>query len=124
MMNYLFIAVGGAFGAVLRYGFGSWISNKWIHAFPLHTFIINISGAFLLGFLNTLFLDKLTVSPEIRLAVGVGFVGAFTTFSTFGYENIILIKDAQFFTAGVYTLTSIIIGFLGVYLGMELARLI
>ncbi|NLI91534.1 MAG: fluoride efflux transporter CrcB [Peptococcaceae bacterium] len=122
-MNYLFVAVGGAFGAILRYGFGSWVSNKWIHAFPLHTFIINISGAFLLGFLNTLFLDKLTVSPEIRLALGIGFIGAFTTFSTFGYENIMLIKDGQLFTAGIYTLFSIIIGFLGVYLGMELARL-
>ncbi|MCM1565258.1 MAG: fluoride efflux transporter CrcB [Dehalobacter sp.] len=124
MMNFLSVAFGGAIGAVARYGLGMWISNKWTHDFPLHTFIINIAGAFLLGLLNTLFLDKLTISPEIRLALTVGFLGAFTTFSTFGYETIMLIKDGNILTAGIYTLVSIIIGFFGVFLGMGLARLI
>lgn len=122
MMNFLSVALGGALGALSRYGLGVWISPKWIHDFPLPTFLINISGAFLLGFLNTLFLDKFTVSPEIRLAIGVGFLGAFTTFSTFGYETMMLIKDGNILTAGIYTTASIIIGFLGVYLGMVLAQ--
>jgi len=124
MTNYLSVAIGGALGAMARYGLGSWISSKWIHAFPLHTLIINISGAFLLGFLNTLFLDKITLTPEMRLALSVGFLGAYTTFSTFGYENMMLIRDGQFFTAGMYTILSIVIGFCGVYLGMVSARLI
>ncbi|WP_019226704.1 fluoride efflux transporter CrcB [Dehalobacter sp. E1] len=124
MMNVFSVAMGGALGAVARYGLGIWISNKWTHDFPLHTFLINITGAFLLGFLNTLFLDKLTLSPEMRLAMTVGFLGAFTTFSTFGYETIMLLKDGNILTAGIYTLVSIIIGFLGVFLGMGLARLI
>ena len=124
MLNILSVALGGAFGAVARYGIGVWISSKWIHNFPLHTFLINISGAFLLGFLNTLFLDKLTINPEIRIALTVGFLGAFTTFSTFGYEAIILIKEGNIATAGFYTLSSILIGFVGVFLGMGLARLI
>jgi CrcB protein len=67
-MHFLSVAVGGALGAVVRYGLGVWINGKWVHSFPLHTFLINISGAFLLGFLNTLLLDKLTLSPEMRLA--------------------------------------------------------
>jgi len=77
-----------------------------------------------LGFLNTLFLDKLTVSPEMRIALTVGFLGAFTTFSTFGYEAINLLKEGSVATAGFYTLSSIIVGFVGVFLGMGLARLI
>lgn len=124
MMNFLSVALGGALGALSRYSLGIWIANKWIHDFPLPTFLINISGAFLLGFLNTLFLDKFTVSPEMRLAIGVGFLGAFTTFSTFGYETILLIKDGNFFTAGIYTFSSLFLGFLGVYLGMEIARFV
>lgn len=124
MINIISVAIGGALGAMARYGLGIWISGKWIHDFPLHTFLINISGAFLLGLLNTLFLDKLTLSPEMRLAMTVGFLGAFTTFSTFGYETIMLMKDGNLVTAGVYTLLSIVVGFFGVFLGMGLARII
>lgn len=123
-MHFLAVAVGGALGAVARYGLGVWISGKWVHSFPLHTFLINISGAFLLGFLNTLLLDKLTLSPEIRLALTVGFLGAFTTFSTFGYEAIIMIKDGDLSTAVIYTVSSVMIGFFGVLLGMGLARFV
>jgi len=123
-MHFLSVAVGGALGAVVRYGLGVWINGKWVHSFPLHTFLINISGAFLLGFLNTLLLDKLTLSPEIRLALTVGFLGAFTTFSTFGYEAIILIKDGDLNTAVLYTVSSVLIGFFGVLLGMGLARFV
>ncbi|NLI91779.1 MAG: fluoride efflux transporter CrcB [Peptococcaceae bacterium] len=124
MTSIFSIAIGGALGAIARYGLGIWISGKWIHYFPLHTFLINISGAFLLGLFNTLFLDKLTLSPEMRLAMTVGFLGAFTTFSTFGYETVMLIKDGNIITAGLYTISSIIVGFLGVFLGMSLARII
>lgn len=124
MINFLAVGIGGALGAMARYGLGAFVAGKWIQSFPLHTFLINISGAFLLGFLNTIFLDKLTVSPELRIALTVGFLGAFTTFSTFGYETIILIKEGSITTAGLYTLSSIIIGFLGVFLGISLARLV
>jgi len=124
MINILSVAVGGALGAMARYGLGVWMSNKWIYSFPWHTFLINISGALLLGFFNTLFLDKLTVSPEMRIAITVGFLGAFTTFSTFGYETIILIKEGNVITAGLYAFTSVSVGLVGVFLGMGLARFI
>ncbi|SPF42058.1 putative fluoride ion transporter CrcB [Candidatus Desulfosporosinus infrequens] len=124
MQSILVIALGGALGALSRYGLGFWISSKWNQGFPLGTFIINISGAFLLGFLNILFIEKLTVSPLWRLGIGVGFLGAYTTFSTFSYEVIMLIEGGSLLTAGLYTLLSVIIGFTGVALGVRLARIL
>lgn len=124
MQNMLAIALGGALGALSRYSLGLWISNRWNQGFPLHTFLINVSGAFLLGFLNILFIERLTVSPFWRLGIGVGFLGAFTTFSTFGFEVISLLESGSLFTAGLYTLLSIVVGFTGVALGVGLARIL
>ena len=124
MQTILVIAVGGALGALSRYGLGVWISNKWSQEFPLHTFLINITGAFLLGFLHILFLERLNVSPLWRLGIGVGFLGAFTTFSTFGFEVISLLEGGSFLTALLYILLSLIVGFSGVALGVWLARLL
>ncbi|TGE32920.1 fluoride efflux transporter CrcB [Desulfosporosinus sp. Sb-LF] len=124
MQNVIVIALGGALGALSRYGLGVWISNKWNQGFPLHTFLINISGAFLLGFLNILFIERLTISPLWRLGIGVGFLGAYTTFSTFGFEVISLLEGGSFFTAGLYTILSVIVGFTGVAFGVGLARLL
>ncbi|WP_006715274.1 fluoride efflux transporter CrcB [Desulfitobacterium metallireducens] len=118
------IALGGALGALTRYELGLWISNKWNQGFPLHTFLINITGAFLLGFLNILFLERMTISPLWRLGIGVGFLGAYTTFSTFGFEVITLLEGGSYITAATYTLLSILIGFAGVALGIGLARII
>jgi len=124
MQSILVIALGGALGALSRYGLGFWISSKWNQGFPLGTFIINITGAFLLGFLNILFIEKLTISPLWRLGIGIGFLGAYTTFSTFSYEVIMLIEGGSLLTAGLYTLLSVIIGFTGVALGVGLARIL
>jgi CrcB protein len=124
MQSILVIALGGALGALSRYGLGFWISSKWNQGFPLGTFIINITGAFLLGFLNILFIEKLTISPLWRIGIGIGFLGAYTTFSTFSYEVIMLIEGGSLLTAGLYTLLSVIIGFTGVALGVGLARIL
>lgn len=120
----LVIALGGGFGALSRYELGLWISSKWNQGFPLHTFIINITGAFLLGFLNILFIERMTVSPLWRLGIGVGFLGAYTTFSTFGFEVITLLEGGSYTTAAAYTFLSIVVGFVGVALGVGLARII
>lgn len=124
MKLQIIIALGGALGALSRYELGLWISSRWNNFFPLPTFLINISGAFLLGFINIFFADKLSLPPEWRLGIGVGFLGAFTTFSTFGYEVFTLIEKGNYSTAASYTLLSIIVGFLGVALGVTLARLL
>ena len=124
-MNHLIvIALGGALGALSRYELGLWISARWNPSFPLPTFIINVSGAFLLGFINILSIDKIPISPLWRLGIGVGFLGAFTTFSTFGFEVFTLIEKGSYTTAVSYTLFSIFVGFLGVALGVTLARLL
>ncbi len=123
MQSIMVIALGGTLGALSRYGLGLWISSKWNQGFPLHTFIINITGAFLLGFLNILFVERLTISPLWRLGIGIGFLGAYTTFSTFGYEVIMLLEGGSLLTAGLYTLLSVILGFAGVALGVGLARI-
>lgn len=124
MQSIMVIALGGALGALSRYELGLWISTKWNQGFPLGTFIINITGAFLLGFLNILFIEKLTISPLWRLGIGIGFLGAYTTFSTFGYEVIMLLEGGSLLTAGLYTLLSVSIGFTGVALGVGLARIL
>ncbi|WP_019849727.1 fluoride efflux transporter CrcB [Desulfitobacterium sp. PCE1] len=121
-MTSILIAIGGALGALSRYELGLWIANRWNHPFPLPTFIINISGAFLLGFLNILFIDKLNLSPHWRLGIGVGYLGAFTTFSTFGFEVFTLLEKGQYTTALSYVLLSILVGLCGVSLGVVLAR--
>lgn len=122
MQNLIVIAVGGALGTLSRYSLGLWISNKWNQGFPLHTFIINVMGAFLLGFINILLVERYAINPIWRLGIGVGFLGAFTTFSTFGYETMTLIQEGSLFTAMSYTLLSVLIGFTGVAVGMGLAR--
>ena len=122
MQNLIAIAVGGALGALSRYSLGLWITNKWNHGFPLHTFIINITGAFLLGFINIFLLERYAINPIWRIGIGVGFLGAFTTFSTFGYEAITLIQEGNIYTALLYTLLSILVGFTGVAIGIGLAR--
>ena len=124
MQTILVLALGGALGTLSRYGLGVWISGKWNQGFPLHTFLINISGAFLLGFINILLLERYTISPLWRLGIGVGFLGAFTTFSTFGFEVISLLEGGSFYTACLYTLLSVVVGFSGVALGVGMARLL
>lgn len=124
MQSILVIALGGALGALSRYGLGFWIASRWNQGFPLGTFIINLTGAFLLGFLNIVFIEKLTVSPLWRLGIGIGFLGSYTTFSTFGYEVIMLLERGSLLTAGLYTLFSVSIGFVGVALGVGLARIL
>lgn len=122
MQNLITVAVGGALGALSRYSLSLWISNKWNHGFPIHTFIINITGAFLLGFINILLVERFALNPIWRLGIGVGFLGAFTTFSTFSFEVITLIQEGNLSTAMSYTLLSVLVGFAGVAIGIGLAR--
>lgn len=116
------VAVGGALGAVARHLINISPLANVFQKFPLPTFLINISGSFLIGFLLIVLTDKVQVSEALRMAVIVGFLGAFTTFSTFEMEMYGLIKDGNLFLTGVYLLASLAVGFLGVALGVNLGR--
>lgn len=122
-MRLLLIAIGGALGAVIRYLIGGRIASP-DSLFPFGTLVVNISGSFLLGFFYVLALDKLLLPPEWRLAVAVGFFGAYTTFSTFSYETFKLIEDGAILTASLNVILSVVGGLLAVYLGTVSARLL
>lgn len=121
-LRYFAVAVGGAMGAILRYYLGSTVLGRWAAPFPLATFVINVSGSFIIGFFLTLGTERFQVDPLIRLAIAVGFVGAFTTFSTFEYETARLFEDGVPVYALLNVTLSVFVGFAAVWGGISLAR--
>ncbi|TDO99495.1 fluoride efflux transporter CrcB [Marinomonas balearica] len=122
-MTYLMIALGGALGAISRFALGKWISNLWGHTFPLATFSINILGSFLMGVVFILISEKMAIPETYRPLLMVGFLGAFTTFSTFSLEIVSLINQQAWLTAISYLLLSCLLGVLALAAGMFIARL-
>jgi fluoride exporter len=118
----LSVAIGGAFGAVLRYLITISPFQNLLKPFPFPTFLINITGSFLIGFLLILLTDRFQINENLRLAMIVGCLGAFTTFSTFEMEIYGLIQEKNFLTAFVYLLLSVSVGFAGVISGVWLAK--
>lgn len=117
-----FIAAGGAAGAVARYLVNISPLANIFDKFPLPTFLINVVGSFLIGFLLILLTDKYEISDNLRMAVIVGFLGAFTTFSTFEMEIYGLIREKLPLMAFLYFFLSVVAGFLGLVAGVSLAR--
>jgi CrcB protein len=122
MTQILAIAAGGSIGAVLRYlmstGIHSWLGR----GFPYGTLTVNIIGSLLMGLLYELFLQRLSVSPEVRALLLVGFLGAFTTFSTFSIETINLIEQGDLIKAIINVLASVILCVLAAWCGIQLVR--
>jgi protein CrcB len=122
----VWLMLGGAAGTYARYGLGRWIAgHPWAQGFPYHTLIINVSGSFLLGLAAVVFLEGLR--PEYEdwfLIVGVGFCGGYTTFSTFEWETLKLVRAGSWPLALVYVAGSVVAGLAGVLLGVWLAYLI
>ncbi|MBV9108525.1 MAG: fluoride efflux transporter CrcB [Gemmatimonadetes bacterium] len=118
----LYLAVGGVAGTLARYGLGKWIPTWAGTDFPWHTLAINLSGSFVLGFAMHVS-ETLPVSPEVRGMVTVGFCGAFTTFSTFSFETVVLIQEGAWGRAAAYSLGSLALGLAAVLAGMSLAPL-
>ncbi|MHC1720029.1 MAG: fluoride efflux transporter CrcB [Clostridiaceae bacterium] len=118
-MDYLLVAVGGAFGSITRFVIGRRITEKSRTNFPIGTFLINISGAFLLGVVSSFGLNS-----NISMFIGTGFLGAFTTFSTFMYEGFNLFQDNEKLNALGYIFGSLILGIIGFVVGIEAANLI
>jgi fluoride exporter len=121
-MNLVYIAIFGALGSLARYGLGLWGASNGLF-FPWGTLLINILGSFILGFVATLALEN-QVSETMRLALAVGFCGAFTTFSTFELEVMNAILEGRIVMAVAYVTSSIILGLIAVFLGRGWALLI
>lgn len=121
-MIYLLVAVGGALGALGRYTAAGWVHAWAGDAYPWGTLVVNIVGAALLGFFYRT-AEALLISPGTRAFVALGFLGAFTTFSTFSYETAALLQDGEWTAAALYSLGSVLLGLFGVFIGFWLASL-
>ncbi len=126
-MHYLFIAAGGAAGAVLRFIVSGWAFRLLGEGFPWGTFVVNITGSFLIGFLWQLF-EYVPISPQMRSLIFIGGLGAFTTFSTFAFESLNLFRTGEFRLGLINILAldvfGILLGFLGVILGRMAAEML
>ncbi|MDQ3746821.1 MAG: fluoride efflux transporter CrcB, partial [Acidobacteriota bacterium] len=122
LTKYLAVAGGGAFGAVLRYYLGGSALSRVAAPFPLATFVINVTGSFVIGFFLTLVNERVYVNPNVRLAVAVGFVGAYTTFSTFEYDTARLVESKDYLYAFLNVVLSFVVGFAAVWAGIVAAR--
>ncbi len=123
-MQYLIIGLGGFLGANARFLLQQWLANYWGTSFPYGTLFINVSGSFVIGLFLTLATGRLAWPPEYRLFVAVGFLGGYTTFSSFSYETLRLLEQGQWGAAGWYFLGNTGLGMIAVFLGVTLARLL
>ena len=117
------VAVGAMLGANLRYVVGNWAADRWGADFPYGTFVINVSGAFAIGILLAFIGERVGVSPLWRLFFATGFLGGYTTFSSYTWEALTLAQGGEWVGAGAYVVGSNLLGFVGVWLGATLARL-
>ncbi len=124
MNRYVMIAIGAALGANGRYLIGVWFGQRFGTEFPWWTLFANVVGSFLLGFLLTMTTEQLHISPEMRLLFTVGFMGSFTTFSSFSVESMTLFQNGQNWSAIFNILLNNGAGLLCALLGIQLARFV
>jgi len=117
-MEYVLVGIGGALGSLTRFALGKIIAVRTHTRFPIVTFLINITGAFLLGVISTLGMNK-----GLYVLFGDGFLGAYTTFSTFMYEGFNLFQDNEKLNAFIYIIFSFILGIAGFIMGLAVIRL-
>ncbi|HEY3281506.1 MAG TPA: fluoride efflux transporter CrcB [Armatimonadota bacterium] len=120
----IWVGLGGFLGANARYWLGGWVAQRYGTQFPWGTLVINVSGSFVLGLIMALGTDRFSLPLQARLLLPIGFVGAYTTFSTFEYETLSLAQDASLLLALGNVAGSVTLGFLGVWLGVQAAKLL
>lgn len=120
--QYALIALGGALGAMARFGVSSWINERASSSFPWGTFTVNLLGSILFGVIFVFVFSSVQQREALRLFALVGFLGAFTTFSTFSFETIRLIESGQPLLAFTNALVSVFTCVVGAWLGMGVAR--
>jgi CrcB protein len=124
LQKYLLIAVGGAAGSIARYWVGSTISGRIGARFPYGTFVINITACVIIGFALTFMGKRADLSASWRYLIPVGFIGAYSTFSTYEWETLSTLRSGAFFLAALYSLGSLLLGLVAVWGGAVLADLL
>lgn len=124
MTKYVMVAIGGAAGAVARFALGAYVGNRMGTRFPYGTLIINCSGCFLIGVIMTLLTGRSQFNPNWRFLIPIGFIGAYTTFSTFEYETLLSLQDGDLATAALNIVLSVVVGFIAVWLGVITGRVL
>ena len=117
-----YVAIGSALGGVSRYLLGGFIQRLVDTTYPAGTLFINISGSFLVGAFLRYAVETPTLSPESRAFLVIGFCGGYTTFSTFSYETLVMLRTGEWSRAGAYVVSSVLLSLLGTFLGFALAR--
>jgi fluoride exporter len=124
LQKYLLIAVGGALGSVVRYWVGSTVSGRMGSRFPFGTFVINLTACLVIGFTMTYLSERVELNPAWRYLVPVGFIGAYSTFSTYEWETLATLRAGAFAMAALYALGSLALGLVATWLGAVMAELI
>jgi CrcB protein len=124
LLKYLFVGIGGCLGSILRFWLGSYIGSKMGTRFPYGTLVINVTGSFLIGLVFALLTVRTNWSPNWRYLIPIGFIGGYTTFSSFEYETLRTVQDGQIGLALLYVATSVVIGFVAVWGGVMAGRAI
>jgi CrcB protein len=122
--KFLWISIGAVFGANLRYWVADWAANRWGGGFPYGTFLINMTGSFILGIVIALISDHYIIDPRLRILITIGLLGSFTTFSTYTYESIALIQQGQWWLGLVNLFGSSLLGGLFALLGIWIGKLL
>jgi len=120
-MTYIAISIGAILGANARFLIGGWIADRLGAAFPYGTLVINVTGSLLIGFALALSIDRI-VPDWFRPLVAIGFLGSYTTFSTFSYETLSLAQEGAWLAAGINAAVSVGLALAAVYVGMVVAR--
>jgi CrcB protein len=118
------IAIGGALGAIARYQVATMIQVRVAAGFPWGTFCVNVSGCLVMGIATTLLTERLVVNPHWRFLIPIGFVGAYTTFSTFELELFRANTEGAWLIGGAYLVGSVLAGYIALWLGVILARIL
>ncbi len=122
MMQLLIVGAGGAFGAIGRYWLSIWVYSLTGRAFPWGTLAVNLLGSLLMGFLSVWLLERMSLSSEMRALLMVGFLGSFTTFSTFSLETLLLLEQGAVARAGVNIAVSVITCIFAAWMGTLIAK--
>lgn len=119
-MTLLVVAAGGAMGAVSRYLATGWVQDLTGDSFPWGTFLVNVVGSLVLGF-SMVWLQSAVSSADLRQFITIGFLASFTTFSTFSYEAVVMLRDREWWQAGGYVVGSVALSLTAVVVGMAVA---